>query len=966
MGVKQIKHREISLRLFFTLPIVILFIFIATLISLVSYYNNQLAAQQFGQKMALQIAKRTNDHLDLLVSAPKSVLDNSVRAFQDAMFDVQSETDISRYLLTQIRQSPYLTFVSVGFANGQYIAINRNHLTGELSLISSMNQPDLLRVRYNIMSNGLPGDVIENMDVFDARRRPWFEQAIQQQRASWYPVYSYAASEGLGVGLSAPVYSMDNQLQAVLAVDLSLSLLSQYLQSLQMDMNATVFVIGPQGNLVAASLPASGIAVDDVNKLTLATQSINPLIRLAAQHIETSNIPAQHRLILNKQHYLLNVTEHLDSKGLNFKTLVIIPENELLSFLDKYLKNAVLLMVLAIVFGGLLTMALSRRLITPIYALNRSAELLASGNKQHLQMPKTRIKELSELISAFEEMANQLNVAFTRLENKVEQSSMNLQQLSLDVHERQQRTERQRSALAMLVVDETAAVGDSMVFAKNLSRITADAVLCERVSVWLLSESGEEMQCIALHQTAGNSDQVDLKLKEVDYPQYFSVIATQGWLCADDALNHYATREFAENYLKPLGIGAILDGGIIIAGKVVGVVCLEHVGGYRKWHADEEAFVGAVAAVFAQVISLNQQKIAESISKENAEHTQTILNNVIDGIVTMDAEGTIISMNPAAQRLLLCKEQDYLGLDAKVLLPTTPEDEPLTKHYFPAVGFQPALGVLNELDGLRRDGSFVSIELALSAIKRQNATIYIATLRDISERKRLERLKNEFISTVSHELRTPLTSISGAISIIKSGRLGVLSEKLAFLTNVAHNNCQSLMMLVNDLLDFEKIAAGKMQFDLQPKRVVPLLQQALDANKVMADEKQIHLTVQHQGSDCKIRVDGHRFIQVISNFLSNAIKFSPDNSTILLTVSEYGDNVRIAVCDQGPGIPKQFIEKVFQRFSQADASDTRKVGGTGLGLAISKELVQGMHGEIGFESIEGQGATFYCIFKKEA
>lgn len=190
----------------------------------------------------------------------------------------------------------------------------------------------------------------------------------------------------------------------------------------------------------------------------------------------------------------------------------------------------------------------------------------------------------------------------------------------------------------------------------------------------------------------------------------------------------------------------------------------------------------------------------------------------------------------------------------------------------------------------------------------------------------------------------------------------MMPEKIRSLIGIAYKNCQRLTLLINDLLDIEKIAAGKMQFDLKTELVLPLVQQAVDANKPMAQERHIQLTIQSHISDACIKVDAKRLIQVLSNFLSNAIKFSPTAATVQVELSLNEKLVRVAVSDQGPGIPEKFRERIFQRFSQADASDTRQTGGTGLGLAISKELVQGMKGSIGFESVEGQGATFYCCF----
>ncbi|WP_052749162.1 ATP-binding protein [Arsukibacterium ikkense] len=955
--------RGIPLKLFFTAPLLMLFIFIAVSIGVIAYLSSQYAATQFSQQLAFQVSKRTHEQLDLLVSVPQTILNNSVKAVENGLVDLQSEAELIRYLVMQISNSPYITFVAIGLANGQYLAINRHHTTGQLSLLSSYHASDLRRTRYSLQANGLKGESLEVLDEFDATHRPWFTQALSKGAMTWYPVYQYASGEGFGIGVSAPVFSNSGELQAVVAVDFGLSLVSSYLQSLQLGTAMTVFTVGPRGNIIAASKPESDLTADDVNRLIPASESNNPLIRAAAKQMAVYTGKEQLSFEVDGQDFLLNVAEYRDPLGLDFKTVVLIPKGDLLSSLDKYLYNALWLILLAITLGALLALLLSRRLIKPIEAMHRYADQLALGKEGNAKLPESEVYELNGLILSFKLMANNMAASFSQLEFKALQDAATLQQFSLDAMDRQQRTERQRSALAQLVLDDAVAQGDGQAFIRNLTRITADALICQRVSVWMMSDVGEKMHCVALH----DGENIDLKeeiiLTQVEYPQYFAAIAKHGWICANNALTDSATIEFADLYLKPLGISAMLDAGILIAGKVVGIICLEHVGGARQWQPDEEAFVAAAAAVLAQVISVAQQKQAERSSKEHAEHTQTILNSVVDGIITMDSDGQIVSLNPAAIKLFGGKESDYLGCHVTLMLSAILTDpQRIAENYFPSPGKVPLLGVLRELDAVQLNGSIFAIELALSVITRQGKFVYIATVRDISERKRLERLKNEFVSTVSHELRTPLTSITGAIGLVKSGKLGVLSEKADQLVTVAYKNCQNLTLLVNDLLDFEKISAGKMIFDMQPEWVLPMLQKAIEANKVMASQKHISLQLNVQNEDCKICVDAHRLMQVLSNFLSNAIKFSPETTTVQINLSVQDQQARIAIIDCGPGIAESFHGKIFQRFSQADSSDSRAIGGTGLGLAISKELVNGMQGEIGFESVAGQGATFYCCF----
>ncbi|MDP4528509.1 ABC transporter substrate-binding protein [Alkalimonas delamerensis] len=237
--------------------------------------------------------------------------------------------------------------------------------------------------------------------------------------------------------------------------------------------------------------------------------------------------------------------------------------------------------------------------------------------------------------------------------------------------------------------------------------------------------------------------------------------------------------------------------------------------------------------------------------------------------------------------------------------------------------------------------------------------VWLVVYTDITERKRVERIKDEFIATVSHELRTPLTSIHGVLGILSAGKLGQLSEKAQQMIGVAHKNSERLNHLINDLLDMEKIAAGQMHFDMQSQQLLPIVRQALDQYRPYGVKRQVSLVLEKADEQAMVRVDSQRLMQVLANLLSNAMKFSPQGGKVIVAVGSDGARGQVSVQDQGPGIPAKFHDRIFQKFAQADSSDTRQQGGTGLGLAISRELIERMGGSIGFDSTEGAGATFW-------
>ncbi len=235
----------------------------------------------------------------------------------------------------------------------------------------------------------------------------------------------------------------------------------------------------------------------------------------------------------------------------------------------------------------------------------------------------------------------------------------------------------------------------------------------------------------------------------------------------------------------------------------------------------------------------------------------------------------------------------------------------------------------------------------------------LRAMRYAQERKRLERLKDDFVASVSHELRTPMTSICASLSLLVHNAVGEIPSPASRLIAIAHTNCQRLVRLVNDILDMEKMEAGQMPFHQERVVLHPLILQAIDANREMATSCGVQLRMRDAADIDDVKADPDRLIQVVTNLLSNAIKFSPQGSDVDVAV-EQGDGVlRLTVRDHGPGIPEDFKPRVFERFAQADTSDTRPRGGTGLGLSIVKQIVDRMGGDVGFTDAPGGGTVFH-------
>lgn len=357
---------------------------------------------------------------------------------------------------------------------------------------------------------------------------------------------------------------------------------------------------------------------------------------------------------------------------------------------------------------------------------------------------------------------------------------------------------------------------------------------------------------------------------------------------------------------------------------------------------------------------VNERLYAEKALRDREQRMGTILSNVVDGIITIDNKGTIETFNPASERLFGYRADEVIGKNIKCLMPQPYRDkhDGYLQNYHDTNEAK-IIGIGREVIGQRKDGSTFPMDLAVGEMEVSGIQMFTGIVRDITDRQQAEMMKTEFVSTVSHELRTPLTSIKGSLGLVQSGALGELPDKLKSMISIAYTNCDRLVRLINDILDIEKIAAGKMDFHMRPINLVPLLEQAMEANKGYGEEHDVSFYFSSDLPEAMVEGDHDRLMQVLANLMSNAAKFSPIGGNVRITLSKHDAGFRVAVADKGPGIPEEFRNKIFGKFHQADSSDTRQKGGTGLGLNISKAIVERHDGIIGFESKAGQGSTFF-------
>jgi two-component system, OmpR family, sensor histidine kinase VicK len=365
-------------------------------------------------------------------------------------------------------------------------------------------------------------------------------------------------------------------------------------------------------------------------------------------------------------------------------------------------------------------------------------------------------------------------------------------------------------------------------------------------------------------------------------------------------------------------------------------------------------------------ILIHGMDVTEQHEAEEALHLATrqrelILESVGDGIYGIDLEGSLTFINEAGARMLGYEAEELTGRDIHEIARQSHADgTQYSKTTNPILAGMRRNATVRMRDEVfwRHDGTQIPVEYTASPlIEDGQLSGMVVAFQDVSERRRLDKMKDEFISTVSHELRTPLASLRASLGLISSGALDRRPEKQRQMIEMAIGNCDRLVRLVNDILTFDKMENGRLPLNRVPELAVDLLRRAADVAHSMATA--VHISFRVEAGKHLVSADPERILQVLNELVSNAIKFSPPQSVIRLAAQPSGENeICIVIEDQGRGIAAEKLERIFDRFQQGDSSDSRALGGTGLGLALCRSIIEQHGGRIWAESVPGKGSRF--------
>lgn len=536
---------------------------------------------------------------------------------------------------------------------------------------------------------------------------------------------------------------------------------------------------------------------------------------------------------------------------------------------------------------------------------------------------------------------------------------------------RAQRLRTQQAALLELMNLPELVDGELQAALRRITEVAAGTLVCARAGVWWFDSERRTLRSEDVYQLSTDSH-AGGDLLDVDaFPRYFTALTRERVLAANDALRDPRTTEFAAEYFQAHAVGATLDAPIYWQGACIGVLCLEHIGGSRDWHADEQQFAASLADMAALALHNARRRDAERALRLSETRFKAIAESMSDWIWEVDAEGRYTASSPGVERLLGYRPDEVIGRTPFEFMDAE-EARRVRASFAAAVA---AGAPLRDLESWNRtrDGRRVCLLTNGIPLTDEHGALlgYAGVDTDITARKDTERmlarardtalealrLKTEFLANISHEVRTPLHGMLGLLGLLRDAPLGAREREFV---DMACRAGESLLALINNILDFSRLETRGLSLQEAPFPPHEVIDEVMRLHSGSAASKglSLHSAIAAEAEGLRYG-DPMRLAQVLGNLLNNAIKFTASGTVTVRLDTQADGALRFCVEDTGAGIAPEHQARVFEPFVQGDGSSARLHEGSGLGLAICKQLVERMGGCIGVESQPGQGSRFW-------
>lgn len=565
--------------------------------------------------------------------------------------------------------------------------------------------------------------------------------------------------------------------------------------------------------------------------------------------------------------------------------------------------------------------------------------------------------------------------------------------------ERQKQLSKQNTVLLELARNKALYRGNLKVALKEITEAAAHTLETERAAIWMYDESRSKLLCFDQFERSSGRHFAGEEILAADYPAYFQALEEDRTIAADDALSDTRTREFVASYFVETGATSTLDAPIRLGGQTVGVISLEQVETFRNWTVEAQNFSASLADLVSLAMEASDRERTQIALRQAEQKYRSIFENAVEGIFQTTPEGRFLSVNPAFAKIYGYSSPEELTSNLTDIRQQVYVDPKRRDKLVQAID------LCGEVSGFesqvyRADGSIIWISESARAVYDADGVplYYEGSIEDISDRKVFESAlqraleaaeeastaKSAFLANMSHELRTPLNAIIGYSEMLQEETEELGYDELLPDLEKIRNSGRHLLSLINDILDISKIEAGRMELYLETFDIADLIKEVASTASSLTEKNGNTLDLSKITNIGTMHSDITKVRQILLNLLSNAAKFT-HNGTITLTATrenpaqeisdqtqencdESDDNSLSSLAireflvfnctDTGIGMDSDQLQRVFQPFTQADASTTRKYGGTGLGLAISQRFCHMMGGSISLESQVGVGSTF--------